>query len=161
VKWAVQQKPYFAPGKSWHYSNTNYLLLGLIIEKLTNETVGNEIRKRLIVPFGLTQTTYPQTEAMPEPWARSYGLDKQRNWVDVSNTIPVAFMDSAGEMISDMADMRRWVKLYARAARLQHGGLLQPRNRYDDRRVDDVSSRSAAGRRGERHLPRHRTDYDA
>ena len=57
VAWAVKQKPYFAPGKGYHYSNTNYLLLGLIIEKLTNDSVGNEIRKRLIVPFGLSQTT--------------------------------------------------------------------------------------------------------
>ncbi|HTA37652.1 MAG TPA: serine hydrolase domain-containing protein [Candidatus Acidoferrales bacterium] len=115
VEWAVQQKPYFAPGKGWHYSNTNYLLLGMIIEKLTNDSVGNEIRKRLIVPFGLTQTTYPQTQAMPDPWARGYGLDAQRNWIDVSGTIPVAFMGSAGEMISDMADIKRWVKLYATA----------------------------------------------
>ena len=113
IGWAVKEKPYFAPGKGYHYSNTNYLLLGLIIEKLTNDKVGNEIRKRLIVPFGLSQTTYPQTEAMPEPWARGYGLDAQRNWVDISNTVPVAFMGSAGEMISDMADIRQWIKLYA------------------------------------------------
>jgi D-alanyl-D-alanine carboxypeptidase len=113
VAWAAKQKPYFAPGKGYHYSNTNYLLLGLIIEQLTKDSVGNQIRKRLLEPFGLTQTTYPQTEAMPDPWARGYGLDKQRNWEDVSNTIPVAFMGSAGEMISDMADIRRWIKLYA------------------------------------------------
>jgi len=113
VAWAVQQKPYFPPGKGYHYSNTNYLLLGLIIEEITKESVGDQIRKRLLEPLGLTQTSYPQTEAMPDPWAHGYGLDKQRNWEDVSNTIPVAFMGSAGEMISDMGDVRRWIKLYA------------------------------------------------
>ena len=113
VVWAVKQKPYFPPGKGYHYSNTNYLLLGLIIEEITKDSVGDQIRKRLLQPFGLTQTSYPQTEAMPDPWARGYGLDKRRDWEDVSNTIPVAFMGSAGEMISDMADMRRWIKLYA------------------------------------------------
>jgi len=113
VAWAVKQKPYFAPGKGYHYSNTNYLLLGLIIEQITKDSVGDQIRKRLLEPFGLTQTSYPQTEAMPDPWAHGYGLDKKRNWEDVSNTIPVAFMGSAGEMISDMTDMRRWIKLYA------------------------------------------------
>ena len=61
----------------------------------------------------MTQTSFPQTEAMPNPWARGYALDKQRNWQDVSNTVPVAFMWSAGAMISDMADIRRWIKLYA------------------------------------------------
>jgi D-alanyl-D-alanine carboxypeptidase len=113
VAWAMKQKPYFPPGKGYSYSNTNYIILGLIIENITNDTVGNQIRKRLLVPFGLAQTSYPQTEAMPEPWARGYELDSQRNWTDVSNTVPVAFMGSAGEMISDMADMRRWIKLYA------------------------------------------------
>ncbi len=115
VAWAVKQKPYFPPGEGYHYSNTNYLLLGLIIEEITKDSAGDQIRKRLLEPFGLTQTSYPQTQAMPEPWARGYGLDAQRNWTDVSGAIPVAFMGSAGEMISDMADIKRWIKLYATA----------------------------------------------
>ena len=113
VAWAVRQKPYFAPGKRYRYSNTNYLLLGLIIEDVTKDSVGNQIRRRLLEPFGLTQTIYPQTQEMRHPWTRGYELDKQRDWVDVSNTIPVAFTGSAGAMISNMNDIRRWVKLYA------------------------------------------------
>lgn len=113
VAWAMKQKPDFAPGKSYRYTNTNYLLLGMIIEEITKDSVGNQIRKRLIEPFGLTQTSYPQTEAMPSPWVHGYGLDKQGNWEDISNTIPVSFMGSAGAMISDMNDIRRWVELYA------------------------------------------------
>src|SRR5581483_1141598 len=113
VSWAARQKPYFAPGTRYNYSNTNYLLLGLIIESITKDSVGDQIRKRLLVPFGLTNTSYPQTEAMPQPWAHGYALDKHRNWQDVSGTIPVRVMGSAGEMISDMADIKRWVKLYA------------------------------------------------
>ncbi len=113
IGWAAQQKPYFAPNKGYRYSNTNYLLLGAIVESLTHDTIGNQIRKRLIEPFGLTETSFPVTEAMPGPWARGYTLDKHRNWQDVSNTVPVAFMWSAGAMISDMRDIRRWIKLYA------------------------------------------------
>ena len=116
VGWAVQQKPYFAPNQGYHYSNTNYLLLGLIIEAITKDSVGNQIRKRLLEPFGLKQTVFPQTEAMPAPWARGYTLDKSENWEDVSNTVPVAFAWAAGAMISDMNDIRRWIKLYATGA---------------------------------------------
>jgi D-alanyl-D-alanine carboxypeptidase len=112
VGWAAQQKPYFAPNKGYHYSNTNYLLLGLIIEALTKDSVGDQIRKRLIEPYGLTQTSFPQTEAMPDPWVRGYELDKARSWKDVSNTVPVAFMGAAGAMISDANDVRRWIKLF-------------------------------------------------
>jgi CubicO group peptidase (beta-lactamase class C family) len=113
VGWAMKQKPYFAPGKGYHYSNTNYLLIGMIIEEITKDTVGNQIRKRLLEPFGLKQTFYPETEAMPSPWVHGYHLDKQGNWEDISNTVPVAFMGSAGAMISDMNDIRRWIELYA------------------------------------------------
>ena len=113
VEWAAQKKPYFAPGKGYHYSNTNYMLLGMIIEAVTHDSVGNQIQTRLLKRFGLAHTSYPDTEGMPDPWARGYGLDSNRNWEDVSNTIPVAFMGSAGEMISTMSDVRRWIKLYA------------------------------------------------
>jgi D-alanyl-D-alanine carboxypeptidase len=99
IGWAVKQRPYFRPGKGYHYSNTNYLILGLIIETITKDSVGEQIRKRLIVPFHLTQTSYPASQAMPKPWAHGYGLDKQRkrNWKDVSGTVPVSLMGSAGE----------------------------------------------------------------
>jgi len=108
VAWAMKQKPYFAPGTGYQYSNTNYLLLGMIIQTITKESVGNEIRKRLLEPFGLKQTFFPETQEMPNPWARGYELDKQGNWKDVSNTIPVQLMGTAGEMISDMNDIRHW-----------------------------------------------------
>jgi len=112
IAWAVQQPPYFPPNGGYHYSNTNYLILGLIIELLTHDTVANQIEKRFIIPFHLTATSYPDSQAMPDPWARGYGLDKQRNWENVSNTIPVSMMGAAGAMISDMDDMKQWITLY-------------------------------------------------
>ncbi|HET6275488.1 MAG TPA: serine hydrolase domain-containing protein [Candidatus Cybelea sp.] len=111
VAWAMKQRPYFAPGQGYHYTNTNYLILGLIVESLTHDSIGDQIRKRLLVPFRLTQTFYPQTQAMPNPWARGYGLDKHRRWEDVSGTIPVSLMGAAGAMISNMHDMKRWIGL--------------------------------------------------
>lgn len=112
IRWAVAQKPYFAPNGGYHYSNTNYLILGQIVEALTHDALGDQVRKRLLIPFGLSQTSYPQTQAMPDPWAHGYGLDGHRNWEDVSGTVPVSLMGAAGEMISDMTDMRRWITLY-------------------------------------------------
>ena len=113
IGWAMKQKPLFPPGTKYNYSNTNYLILGLIIETVTKHSVADEIRTRLLEPFHLTRTSYPATEAMPDPWAHGYSLNKQREWEDVSNTIPVSLMGSAGEMISDLDDMKRWVALYA------------------------------------------------
>lgn len=127
VAWAVAHKPYFAPNEGYRYSNTNYLLLGLIVEAVTKDSLGDQIRKRLLEPFGLTQTSFPETEAMPSPWARGYGLDASGGWQDVSNTVPVAFTWAAGAMISTMNDVRRWIELYATGAasgRATYGDLI-------------------------------------
>jgi D-alanyl-D-alanine carboxypeptidase len=112
VTWAVRQKPYFPPGRGYHYTNTGFLILGSIIQSITHDTVSGQIRKRFLVPYNLTQTSFPETQAMPDPWARGYGLDSKRNWEDVSGTVPVSVMGAAGAMISDMSDMKRWIKLY-------------------------------------------------
>lgn len=112
VRWAIEQKPLFAPGTQWNYSNTNYLILGLIIEALTHDTVGNQIRKRLIEPMGLTGTSYPDGAAMPTPYSHGYGLTSKRTWEDVTVDIPPALTGAAGAMISTVPDMKRWVKSY-------------------------------------------------
>jgi D-alanyl-D-alanine carboxypeptidase len=112
IRWAVAQKPLFAPGTRWYYSNTNYLLLGLVIEAVTHDTVGNQIRKRLIDPMNLTGTTFPDDPNMPAPYAHGYSLDATGNWEDVSVSLPASLSWAAGEMISTVPDMTRWVKSY-------------------------------------------------
>jgi D-alanyl-D-alanine carboxypeptidase len=128
VGWAVKQKPHFPPGTAYNYSNTNYLILGLVIESVTGDSVGDQIRTRLLVPFDLTETSYPATQAMPAPWAHGYELGKQGDWEDVSNTIPVSLMGAAGEIISDVADMKRWVALYVTG---KTNGAATQRERLD------------------------------
>ncbi len=115
IRWAVAQKPYFAPGEGYHYSNTGYLIAGLIIEAVTHDTLKDQIEQRLLVPFKLTQTSVPSTQAMPAPWAHGYGLDAKKQWEDVSDSTPVSLMGAAGDMISDANDMRRWIKLFVSA----------------------------------------------
>ncbi|HEY9684334.1 MAG TPA: serine hydrolase domain-containing protein [Drouetiella sp.] len=112
IEWGVSHKPVCAPGTKWNYSNTNYLILGRIIEVVTHDNVGNQIRKRLIDKMGLTATTFPDTVAMPSPYAHGYGLDKRGNWEDVSETLPPCITWAAGNMISDVPDMVKWVKAY-------------------------------------------------
>src|SRR5438045_9344963 len=102
----MKQKPYFPPGKGYRYSNTNYLLIGMIIEAITKDSVGNQIRKRLLEPIKLTQTSYPETEAMPSPWVHGYHLDKQGNWEDISTRVPVACMGSPCAMSAGRNDIR-------------------------------------------------------
>jgi D-alanyl-D-alanine carboxypeptidase len=113
VQLALDHPPLFPPGTKWNYSNTNYMLLGMVIEAVTHDTVANEIDKRLLVPLGLKETSFPVRDpAMPPPYAHGYMLDPHNNWVDESAVLPPSVSWAAGVMISDMTDMKRWVKAY-------------------------------------------------
>jgi D-alanyl-D-alanine carboxypeptidase len=110
---AVQNPPIFPPGEGWNYSNTNYILLGMIIEKLTGNTAEEEITKRCIEPLGLNNTSFPvDYSGMPCPYSHGYMLDDADGWEDVSVLYNPSFLWTAGAMISDMADMKTWVKAY-------------------------------------------------
>jgi D-alanyl-D-alanine carboxypeptidase len=113
VSWALKQKPLFAPGTRYGYSNTNYLILGLIVESLTHDTVANQIRKRILMPLALKGTTFPLYDPdIPAPYAHGYALDPKGNWQDVSVYLPPSLTWAAGSMISTAWGMRRWVESY-------------------------------------------------
>ncbi len=112
VAMAVENPPDFAPGEKWGYSNTNYLLLGLIIEAVTGNKIENEIRDRLLIPYALSNTSFPIDDPnMPEPYSHGYTLQDD-TWEDQTVLFHPSFTWAAGVMISNMEDMKRWVKEY-------------------------------------------------
>ncbi|GAA2250564.1 serine hydrolase domain-containing protein [Streptomyces amakusaensis] len=58
---AVGRAPYFPPGKGWKYSNTNYLLAGMLIERVTGRSWNKEVERRIARPLKLRDTTMPGT----------------------------------------------------------------------------------------------------
>ena len=71
---AYKNPPYFPPGQGFHYSNTNTVLLGLIIEKLTGHPVALEFQRRIFTPLGLRNTHLPPrtSNALPTPHPNGY-----------------------------------------------------------------------------------------
>ncbi|MFH1836846.1 MAG: alpha/beta fold hydrolase [Candidatus Omnitrophota bacterium] len=112
VKTALTMPPTFPPGGGWYYSNTGYILLGMVIEKVSGDTVDDQIGKRILKPMGLSNTSFPTDyPGMPSPYAHGYELDDNKKWQDATVYSP-SLLWSAGAMISDMRDMKRWVKAY-------------------------------------------------
>ncbi|WP_432826954.1 serine hydrolase domain-containing protein [Dactylosporangium sp. CA-092794] len=73
VRLAMAFPPNFPPGTSWSYSNTNYALAGMIIERVTGHTWQQEVRARIIRPLGLHDTYTPDTSpVIPPPHAVGY-----------------------------------------------------------------------------------------
>jgi D-alanyl-D-alanine carboxypeptidase len=105
--------PDFPPGESVQYSDTNYYLLGLIIEQLTGQPVGEAIDRRILQPLRLTGTSYPTTPEMPEPYAHGYNAEPGGTLRDVTRSNP-AVAGAAGAMLSTLDDLRLWTEGLAR-----------------------------------------------
>ncbi|MEO8209532.1 MAG: serine hydrolase domain-containing protein [bacterium] len=121
-----KHEPYFAPDSGFHYSNTNFILLGLIIEKLTGNSLQTEIQNRIVNPLGMKETTFEINSTFPDPHAHGYlYMDStSAEPTDVSNLNP-SWGWAAGAMISTLGDLQ----LYAKP--LATGQLLSARTQAD------------------------------
>jgi D-alanyl-D-alanine carboxypeptidase len=123
-------KPYFEPGAGWHYSNTNYVILGLLAESVEGVPLAEQFRTRFLAPFGLDHTHYQGVEKPLGPLARAYRFSgpglrlKPIPLSDGTNVVPftsvVTAAGSAGSLASTPDDLVTW----ARA--LYGGSVLSP-----------------------------------
>ncbi|MET7331759.1 serine hydrolase domain-containing protein [Nonomuraea sp. NPDC005650] len=119
---AFAHKASFAPGKSWEYSNTNYVLLGLLIEKVTGRPVAKEITDRIIKPIGLRDTYWPAQgdKTIRGRHPHGYGSEKPGGKLkDITNLDP-SWGWAAGQLIGTPSDLNRFMSA------LMDGRLLKP-----------------------------------
>ncbi len=121
VSMAMKHAPEFRAGTRWEYSNTNYILAGMVIEKVTGRPWATEVRSRITRPLGLHDTSYPQDEVdLPRPYARAYQqFGPGAPLIDVTEFNPTA-AGAAGGMVSSTDDLTRFWRA------LQRGQLLEP-----------------------------------
>ncbi|MEM6551857.1 MAG: serine hydrolase domain-containing protein [Planctomycetota bacterium] len=111
---------YFDPdGGGWMYSNTNYVLLGEVIEAVEGKPLGEVIRERVCEPLGLTGTSYTVESVLPEPYATGYQYGDESGPIfwkgvgevayDVTSASP-SMWHGAGAMVSTLGDVRRFLK---------------------------------------------------
>lgn len=110
----------FSPGEQgkWNYSNINYLLLGMIIKKVTNNPWESEITERIIRKLNLTNTEVPTTPNMPAPYAHGYMRDTSSGEIKDVTIMEPSITGAAGCMISNIKDLTIWSKA------LSDGALL-------------------------------------
>ncbi|WP_210585269.1 serine hydrolase [Streptomyces sp. GESEQ-35] len=118
---AMRHKPDFEPGTKWSYSNTGYILAGMIIKKATGHSWQQEVTRRIIEPLHLRSTSAPTTETR----IRGRHLHGYSDFGDSGATIDVTEFNptaagAAGAMISTTADLTRFYQA------LLGGHLLRP-----------------------------------
>lgn len=112
----------FQPGQGFSYSNTNTVLIGLVVEQVSGESIGAYIKRHITDPLGMSQTSFPLDSALPDPHADGYANDTpDKSTANATNWNP-SWTWSAGQMVSTLRDLHIW------APRLATGrGLLGPK----------------------------------
>ncbi|GAA2222010.1 serine hydrolase domain-containing protein [Streptomyces amakusaensis] len=114
IRVGLAHQPDFAPGAKHAYSNTGYVLAGLVIEKASGNSYAHEVRKRILKPLGLRDTTLPgNSVSMPNPHSKAYGnLSEDPGKLDVYDVTEQngsqAFAD--GDIISTTSDVTRFLQ---------------------------------------------------
>lgn len=115
--------PYFEAGAGWEYSNTNYILVGMIATRATGASVVSELQRRFFQPLGLSSTFLEGEETVVGEIAHGYSRDFGGPKQDISSfprTALYSAAGTAGAIVSTSNDLARW------AQALFGGAVLQP-----------------------------------
>jgi D-alanyl-D-alanine carboxypeptidase len=119
----ANRPPSFPPGTAWSYSNSGYVLAGMIVEAVTGNGLDEELRHRIVRPLRLRDTYLPVDDAtMPPPYAGGYSLPPGQSdapLLDFTAFNP-SFAWAAGAVVSDMREVQRFFRALLR------GRLLPP-----------------------------------
>jgi D-alanyl-D-alanine carboxypeptidase len=135
---ADQFKP---PDQETEYSDTNYNILGAILEKVSGNDIATQLDQSIISPLGLENTYYPTDDELPGG-LHGYGLDPKSGEFEDKTILNPAPSDGAGAMVSDMSDLAVWSRA------LYKGDLLTPKTqqaRLEIQRGEGVSESSGYG----------------
>ncbi len=124
VRVALAHQPLFEPGAKHSYSNTNYVLAGLIVEKVGGRTYEEEVRDRIIGPLGLRNTSNPGNSIrLPRPSSRGYAklFESAPDRIDDITEMNGSQGWADGDIISTAGDLNRFYRA------LLGGELLPPK----------------------------------
>ncbi|MFL5693913.1 MAG: serine hydrolase domain-containing protein [Ktedonobacteraceae bacterium] len=115
---AFQHPPYFAPGQGLHYTNTNYILLGMLIEQITGMPVEKAFQQHIFTPLRMDGSSLPPrtSAAIPDPHPHGYMYGTEGT--GTGPTIDVTGWNTswgwtAGSAISTLHDLKIWAKALA------------------------------------------------
>ncbi|MEV0443753.1 serine hydrolase domain-containing protein [Streptomyces spectabilis] len=151
VRWSRDRPRTGEPGEKWSYSNTNYTLLGLIIERLTGHELATELHTRLFGPLGMTKTylRVKPPEGIKGPHGHGYYPDADGRLRDVDRFNAGLAGAGAGGVVSTAHDVSAFNRAFTQGKLLPpelqriltdrppHG--LRPRSADNGRCGDDFS----------------------
>ena len=111
LKYAYNKKAYFQPGEDVRYSNTNYILLGMLITKIEGKPFYKVFEEKLFIPLGLTLTSFAADDPVPDGIARGY-IDMYSNLQVIESTYFSGwdYYSADGGLISNPSDLNNFFR---------------------------------------------------
>ncbi|WJV44142.1 serine hydrolase domain-containing protein [Streptomyces flavofungini] len=136
---ALKQPPHPDPEKSPLYSNTNYVIAGMVIEKATGRSYAQEVTRRIIDPLKLRGTSFPGTDPrMPKPHPVAYSrLHQEAPDAEVVDATEqnMTWLGAAGDIISTPGDLNRFQRALMRGALLPRAQMKEMLHEVPDGEV--------------------------
>ncbi len=132
----------FAPGEGWNYSNTGYVVLGMLIETISGESYEKFLADNIFAPLGMTDTGYDSHLTVLPQRAAGYAPGPQNaDYIDM--TVPYA----AGALYSTTGDLLRWQRGLFGGKVLKPATLARMTTAVRDDYALGVNARMVAGHR--------------
>lgn len=115
LSYAADEPLRFKPGSEYKYSNSDNVIVGLMIEAATGRTFAEEMQDRVFTPLGLTSSSFPVDATLPQP--NVHGYDTSENPPeDVSGVFSAGWAWGSGNVVASAGDANRFVRGYAAGA---------------------------------------------
>ncbi|MGB2920119.1 MAG: serine hydrolase domain-containing protein [Mycobacterium sp.] len=127
--YAITEPLLYEPGMNWNYSHTNYLLLGMAIEKATGEQISDLLSEKVLRPLGLTATVASLTAQIPSPVLHAFTSERRQHLGIPSDTVfyeDSTFWNPSWTITHGAVQTTDIHDLEATAAGIGSGELLRP-----------------------------------
>jgi D-alanyl-D-alanine carboxypeptidase len=130
----------FDPGSEYHYSNSDNIVVALMVEAATGKSYEDQLRERVYKPLGLRKTTLPRGPNLRKPFIHGYSNDPSQDPPeDVSEDLAAGWAWASGGIVSTPADLNAFIRGYV------GGKLFDERTQAKQRRVIEGGSSEPPG----------------
>jgi D-alanyl-D-alanine carboxypeptidase len=115
----------FRPGSRFAYSNSDNIVVGLMIEAVSGRSYGAVLQEQVYGPLGLTRTSLPSDATIPNPFIHGYALAPGQAPEDASEAFAAGWTWASGGIVSTPADADRFIRQYATGATTDRATLAK------------------------------------
>ena len=112
IGWVAKDPLEFAPGSKYEYSNTDNIVVGLIVEAVTGGSYTQSLEQVVFGPSGLRQTSLPTKTALPNPYIHGYMVAPGEKPEDVSTLLSPSGAWASGGIVSTPANLNTFIRSY-------------------------------------------------